>query len=59
LQLNFKKVDNIYIFYHYYLAQETSGKTGGVIGPTKIYLAITPQNSSQPPPLAPVQTVSR
>ncbi|CRK99537.1 CLUMA_CG012856, isoform A [Clunio marinus] len=33
-------------------AQESSGKQGGVIGPTKMYLAITPQQ--QPPPLTPV-----
>ncbi|KAL7039025.1 hypothetical protein ACKWTF_009771 [Chironomus riparius] len=37
-------------------AQESSGKSGASIGPTKIYLAITPQaTSSQPPPLTPVQ----
>lgn len=43
-------------------AQESSGKTG-VLGPTKIYLAVQPAqpvagtaNSSQPPPLAPVQS---
>lgn len=43
------------------LAQESSGKTGAVMGPTKIYLAITPQQQqqSQPPPLTPVQNVSR
>lgn len=42
-------------------AQESSGKQGGVIGPTKIYLAITPQQQqqSQPPPLTPVNNVSR
>lgn len=42
-------------------AQESSGKTGAVMGPTKIYLAITPQQQqqSQPPPLTPVQNVSR
>lgn len=45
---------------HSYIAQESSGKQGA-IGPTKIYLAITPQQqqSSQPPPLTPVQNVSR
>lgn len=48
-------------FHLYFIAQESSGKTGGSIGPTKIYLAITPQaTSSQPPPLTPVQqNVSR
>ncbi|XP_058836423.1 nucleosome-remodeling factor subunit NURF301 [Topomyia yanbarensis] len=36
-------------------AQESNGKQG-VLGPTKIYLAIQPaQQAAQPPPLAPVQ----
>uniref|UniRef100_A0A034W0B6 Nucleosome-remodeling factor subunit NURF301 n=3 Tax=Bactrocera TaxID=47832 RepID=A0A034W0B6_BACDO len=37
-------------------AQESSGKQG-VLGPTKIYLAVQPPNAvlnSQPPPLTPV-----
>lgn len=52
-----------------YIAQETSGKTG-VLGPTKIYLAVQPAagqivvsgttaattNTTQPPPLTPVQS---
>lgn len=40
------------------LAQESSGKQG-VLGPTKIYLAVQPSQSQpqpQPPPLAPVQS---
>jgi nucleosome-remodeling factor subunit BPTF len=49
------------INFHLSTAQEQSGNKGGVIGPTKIYLAITPQQQqqSQPPPLTPVQHVSR
>lgn len=48
------------LFLSFCTAQESSGKSGGSIGPTKIYLAITPQaTSSQPPPLTPVQNVSR
>lgn len=39
-------------------AQESNGKQG-VLGPTKIYLAIQPSQqatvAAQPPPLAPVQ----
>ncbi|XP_058463796.1 nucleosome-remodeling factor subunit NURF301 [Malaya genurostris] len=35
-------------------AQESNGKQG-VLGPTKIYLAIQPSQQAQPPPLAPVQ----
>lgn len=44
----------------FFTAQESSGKQG-VLGPTKIYLAVqpptpgNPQTQSQPPPLAPVQ----
>lgn len=33
----------------------TAQETGGVLGPTKIYLAVQPATNAQPPPLAPVQ----
>lgn len=48
------------IFFLIFTAQESSGKQG-VLGPTKIYLAVQPSpagqqaTSAQPPPLAPVQ----
>ena len=49
--------------FFFVVAQASTGKQG-VLGPTKIYLAVQPSNpdqsqsegvSSQPPPLAPVQ----
>lgn len=48
---------NIKYFLFIQAAQESSGKTG-VLGPTKIYLAVQPasnQQQAQPPPLTPVQ----
>lgn len=43
---------------HFFAAQASTGKQG-VLGPTKIYLAVQPSSgdvdNSQPPPLAPVQ----
>lgn len=54
----------VVIRYYYLAAQATTGKQG-VLGPTKIYLAVQPGSggqeaaatpvSTQPPPLAPVQ----
>lgn len=58
-------VDDQYVIFNFvFPAQASTGKQG-VLGPTKIYLAVQPSSadsvsdkSSQPPPLAPVQTQS-
>lgn len=49
--------------FYFVLAQASTGRQG-VLGPTKIYLAVQPSNSdgaqdtsNNPPPLAPVQSV--
>lgn len=53
---NIQSINYFLLLFVSFLAQESSGKTG-VLGPTKIYLAVQPNTTSQaqPPPLTPVK----